>query len=71
MVTTRTLQPVASFNYGARKYHRVRQGAVFTLKAAFVLLVVLIAVCWWKDEALIRLFRDDPEVTAVWLRGFR
>ena len=38
------LQPVASFNYGARKYHRVRQAAIFTLKAAFVLLVVLIAV---------------------------
>ena len=37
------LQPVASFNYGARKYHRVRQAAVFTLQAAFVLLVVLIA----------------------------
>ena len=59
------LQPVASFNYGARKYHRVRQAAIFTLKAAFVLLVVLIAVCWWNDETLIRLFRDDPEVTAV------
>ena len=65
------LQPVASFNYGARKYHRVRQAAVFTLKAAFVLLVVLIAVCWWNDETLIRLFRDDPEVTAVALPAFR
>ena len=65
------LQPVASFNYGARKYHRVRQAAVFTLQAAFVLLVVLIAVCWWNDESLIRLFRDDPEVTAVALPAFR
>ena len=65
------LQPVASFNYGARKYHRVRQAAVFTLKAAFALLVVLIAVCWWNDENLIRLFRDDPEVTAVALPAFR
>ena len=65
------LQPVASFNYGARKYHRVRQAAVFTLKAAFVLLVVLIAVCWWNDENLIHLFRDDPAVTAVALPAFR
>ena len=65
------LQPVASFNYGARKYHRVRQAAVFTLKAAFALLVVLIAVCWWNDENLIRLFRDDPAVTAVALPAFR
>ena len=65
------LQPVASFNYGARNYLRVRQAAVFTLKAAFALLVVLIAVCWWNDENLIRLFRDDPEVTAVALPAFR
>mgnify|MGYP001036050820 CR=1 FL=1 len=71
LVMTMTLQPVASFNYGARKYHRVRQAAVFTLKAAFALLVVLIAVCWWNDENLIRLFRDDPEVTAVALPAFR
>mgnify|MGYP001328337377 CR=1 FL=1 len=35
-----------------------------------LLLVVLIAVCWWNDEALIRLFRDDPAVTAVALPAF-
>ena len=63
--------PVMGYNYGARKYHRVRQAAVFTLKAAFALLVVLIAVCWWNDENLIRLFRDDPAVTAVALPAFR
>ena len=33
--------------------------------------MVLIAVCWWNDETLIRLFRDDPEVTAVALPAFR
>ena len=65
------LQPVASFNYGAHKFRRVRQAAIFTMQAAFVLLVVLIAVCWWNDEALIRLFRDDPAVTAVALPAFR
>ena len=36
-----------------------------------MLLVVLIAVCWWNDETLIRLFRDDPAVTAVALPAFR
>ena len=65
------LQPVASFNYGAHKFRRVRQAAIFTMQAAFVLLVVLIAVCWWNDEALIRLFRDDLAVTAVALPAFR
>ena len=40
-------------------------------KLTALLLVVLIAVCWWNDEALIRLFRDDPAVTAVALPAFR
>ena len=65
------LQPVASFNYGARKYRRVRSAALFTMEAAFVLLAVLMGVCWWKDDSLIRLFRDDPAVTAVALPAFR
>ena len=59
------LQPVASFNYGARKYRRVRQAAIFTIEAAFCMLVVLVGLCWVNGDALIRLFRDDPAVTAV------
>ena len=65
------LQPVAAFNYGARKYRRVRQAAIFTMEMAFAMLVVLIGVCWLNGDTLIRLFRDDPEVTAVALPAFR
>ena len=64
------LQPVAAFNYGARKFRRVRQAAIFTMGAAFCMLVVLVALCWVDSDALIRLFRDDPEVTAVALPAF-
>ncbi len=64
------LQPVAAFNYGARKYRRVRQAAIFTIEAAFCMLVVLVSLCWVNSDALIRLFRDDPEVTAVALPAF-
>ena len=60
------LQPVASFNYGAR----VRQAAIFTIEAAFCMLVVLVGLCWVNGDALIRLFRDDPAVTAVALPAF-
>ena len=65
------LQPVAAFNYGARKFRRVRQAAIFTMGAAFCMLVVLVALCWVDSDALIRLFRDDPDVTAVALPAFR
>jgi putative MATE family efflux protein len=58
------LQPVAAFNYGARKFRRVQKAAVFTMGAAFCMLVVLVSLCWVNSDALIRLFRDDPEVTA-------
>ena len=64
------LQPVASFNYGARKYRRVRQAAIFTIEAAFCMLVVLVGLCWVNGDVLVRLFRDDPEVTAVALPAF-
>ena len=64
------LQPVASFNYGARKFRRVRQAAIFTMGAAFCMLVVLVALCWVDSDALIRLFRDDPDVTAAALPAF-
>ena len=64
------LQPVASFNYSARKYRRVRQAAIFTIEAAFCMLVVLVGLCWVNGDVLIRLFRDDPAVTAVALPAF-
>ena len=65
------LQPVASFNYGARKYRRVRQAGIFTIATAFCLVCVLDGLCWFDSEALIRLFRDDPLVTAVALPALR
>lgn len=63
-------QPVASFNYGARKYHRVRHACLFTIQASFYLMSVLILLCWFNAGPLIRLFRDDPAVTAVALPRF-
>jgi len=62
---------VAAFNYGAKKYRRVRQAAIFTIFAAFCFVCVLNVVCWCNSETLIHLFRDDPEVLAVALPAFR
>lgn len=64
-------QPVASYNYGARKFHRVRQACLFTVGASFVLMTALAAVCYVNGEALVRLFRDDGAVTAIALPAFR
>ena len=64
------LQPVASFNYGARKYRRVRQAAIFTIEAAFCMLVVRVGLCGVTGEPLTRLSREAPAVTAVALPAF-
>ena len=69
--TGQGFQPVAGFNYGARKYRRVQQACLFTMVASFCFLSVILTVCWFNAETLIRLFRDDPEVTAVALPAFR
>ena len=69
--TGQGFQPVAVFNYGARKYRRVEKACVFTMCASFCFLSVIIAACWFNAEALIKLFRDDPEVTAIALPAFR
>lgn len=64
-------QPVASYNYGAQKYHRVRAACVFTIQASFALLTVIALACLLNGEALVRLFRDDDAVTAIALPAFR
>ncbi|EEU97567.1 MATE efflux family protein [Faecalibacterium duncaniae] len=69
--TGQGFQPVAGFNYGAQKYRRVQQACLFTMAASFCFLSVILTVCWFNAETLIRLFRDDPEVTAVALPAFR
>ena len=69
--TGQGFQPVAGFNYGAKKHHRVQQACLFTMAASFCFLSVILTVCWFNAETLIRLFRDDPEVTAVALPAFR
>lgn len=69
--TGQGFQPVAGFNYGARRYRRVEKACVFTMCASFCFLSVIVAACWFNAEALIKLFRDDPEVTAIALPAFR
>ena len=69
--TGQGFQPVAGFNYGAKKYRRVQQACLFTMAASFCFLSVILTACWFNAETLIRLFRDDPEVTAVALPAFR
>ncbi len=58
-------QPVASFNYGAKIYSRVKSAFYFTFFAGEVLLGVGVIGCLIFANELIGLFRDDLSVIAI------
>lgn len=58
-------QPVASFNYGARIYSRVKRAFYFTFGIGELMLGVFVVVGLIFSNHLIGLFRDDPTVIAI------
>ncbi len=59
-------QPVCGFNYGARLYHRVREGFWFCVKYAMVFLITVSVVAAVFAPQIVALFRKgDEEVIAV------
>ncbi|MDO4647162.1 MAG: MATE family efflux transporter [Eubacteriales bacterium] len=64
-------QPVASYNYGARKYRRIRQGLWFTWGMGELILGILAVIGFLFPEPIVRLFRDDPLVLEVGVPALR
>ena len=58
-------QPVSAFNYGAKKYDRVRQGFCFTLGLAEVLLGTIAVVGMIYSSHFVAFFRNDPKVIDI------
>lgn len=58
-------QPVCGFNYGAKKYGRVKQGFYFTWFMGTVLLGVMSLIGMFLSANLIGVFRDDPAVIEI------
>jgi len=58
-------QPVCGFNYGAKKYGRVKEAFWFCVKLSTVVLVGIAAVGILFAPQVVSIFRDDPEVIAV------
>ncbi len=64
-------QPVCSFNYGAGKYRRVRAAFHATLRITMLILALFCALVYGNAPAMVRFFRDDPEVIAIGVRALR
>ena len=58
-------QPVCSFNYGAKKFKRVKKGFFFTWGVGEVLLSVLAVIGLLLSDHLVGIFRDDPLVIEI------
>lgn len=59
---TQGAQPIAGFNYGAKKYGRVRETLKLTLKVAFVISVVAFAIFQLFPVQIISMFGSGSEL---------
>ena len=64
-------QPVCGFNYGAKRYDRVRKGYFFLIKASVLGLLAVAAVEAVFAEQFVGIFRDDPMVIAIGAKALR
>ena len=65
-------QPVAGYNYGARRYDRVREAFRFSVRTGTVFLTAAGALGFWFAPELIGLFGvGDPQVTAIGAAAIR
>lgn len=64
-------QPVSAFNYGAKKYSRVREAFWFCIRSSLVVLSVsaLIGICF--SGSIVQMFRDDPDVILIGTKALR
>ncbi len=56
-------QPVSAFNYGARKYSRVKKGSYFTMFFGLFLIGSLAAVCFAISPQIINIFNSNQDAT--------
>lgn len=65
------LQPVSAFNFGARKYKRVKAATTFTLWLGIGLMSIFGVIGWIFAQNLIAIFRNDPAVLSIGLPTLR
>ena len=58
-------QPVCAFNYGAKKYSRVRSGIKFTWIFSSIVMAVLASGCFILSPSIVALFRKETEVIDI------
>ena len=58
-------QPVAAFNYGSKKYDRVKQGTWFTMIMGAGILGLLCFICYVHAPFIVQLFRKEESIVQI------
>ena len=62
--------PVVAYNYGAKRYDRVREAIRFVTIGSLIYCVVAWAAIQWQPAFFIRIFNNDPELIPTGTRCF-
>ena len=64
-------QPVCAYNFGAKKYVRVRSAFLITVMMAESILILMSAIGLLFSNQLIAVFRNDPQVIEIGTRALK
>ncbi|MCJ7690791.1 MAG: MATE family efflux transporter [Clostridiaceae bacterium] len=64
-------QPIIGYNYGAKKYHRVKHALKLAIIATTIVTTTGFAIIQLFPKQLISLFNKDPELVAIGIHGIR
>lgn len=64
-------QPVSGFNFGAKKYNRLRRAYKFTVLLSSSLMIVFGTIIFIFAPQLVKIFRNDQDVITIATRALR
>lgn len=64
-------QPISAFNYGAKKYGRVREAFKTALLYSEIIMIIIALIVFYYAPDIILIFRDDIDVINIGTRALR
>lgn len=58
-------QPVCAYNYGAKKYERVKKATKFTMVFGMAVLIILCSLCFLNASSIVHLFRNESHIITI------
>ncbi|WP_300284218.1 MATE family efflux transporter [uncultured Alistipes sp.] len=65
------MQPIVGYNYGARKYKRVKDVLLLTIRVATIAVTVGFVCCETFPGVMVRAFTSDPDLAEMARQGMR